>query len=233
MTPDARSGHRFTSAVTMSSTRAASSRSPLKAEARVGSPVAAESLKSAAGASLSMRTLRGSSASTTEVSRSSACPPSLCSISPSAAWPHQPHVQHQRAGLGRDLVERLLGRHAGVDQCDAPHAMRGEARDQLAHHRLEGVGRQMLAAGERGERRVVAEADDRRRHHRQPLDQLLAERPRRQRVGLERQVRAVRLRRRADRDDDDDIGSNRCLASGQVRSSSQTPVMLQSTPTAA
>src|SRR5947207_1132268 len=53
-----------------------------------------------------------------------------------------------------------------------------------------------------------------RGHDRQPLDQLLAECAGGQRIALERQVRAMRLGRRADRDDDDSVSIEARLGFG-------------------
>ena len=80
---------------------------------------------------------------------------------------------------GCELVDRLLGRHAGVEQHDSAHAVTPQVADELRQQRLEGRCRQMLAAGKCREGRVEAEADDRRGHYGQLLDQPLRQRARR------------------------------------------------------
>ena len=122
--------------------------------------------------------------------------------------PQAAHVQHQKVGCAiGNLVDRLFGRDAGVQDDEAPDAVAAQVAQQLGQQGLEGRGRQMLAAGKRREGRVEAEAHDGCRNRRQALDQPLGQGAGGQRIGLERQVRAVRLGRRADRNHDQPPGN--------------------------
>src|SRR5258708_7029203 len=110
------------------------------------------------------------------------------------------HMQDQKVSrAGRHLVDRPFGRDAGVQEDDAFDAMTAQIAQEFGKQGLERVGREMLAAGKRSEGRIEAEADDRGSDHGKPLDQLLRERTGDERIGLERQGRAVRLRRRPHR----------------------------------
>jgi hypothetical protein len=112
-------------------------------------------------------------------------------------------MQHQKVGCAiGNLVDRLFGRDAGVEDDEAPDTVAAQVAQQLGQQGLEGCGRQMLAAGKRREGRVEAEAHDGCRDRRQALKQPLGQGAGGQGVGLERQVRAVRLGRRADRNHD-------------------------------
>jgi hypothetical protein len=93
-----------------------------------------------------------------------------------------------------------------------------QVTQKLGEQRLERRGREMLAAGKRREGRIEAEADDGRCDHGQPLDQLLSQRAGGERIGLERQMRAVRLGRGADRDHDRHarLEAGHCFGPGEI-----------------